>query len=318
MTFQLYSKRYGALHCTPDIPLVAAEHLVQGVPAQCYMGCEGLSYFIFQDIAVDGFEVRVCHFYSFVKDTLLMLSDPLTMLHMGLRRSHELYVPQVGKLTFLERGYNIAAIPRTLIEWPLQPQQAFSFVQLLFPPALLQELAEGQPALQGLFLHDGGHHPQLLCKHNAVAGLELMSWMDMLLHPQQTAYSNEALALQVLRAATHRLPEPRANSIRLQESDIEKVYAISALLVNGEQPPSLQTLAAQFDISLYRMNNGFKQVYGHSAAHHRREEQLRKALQLMHQQQYSVKQLAYTLGYWPQNFSRAFKKRFGYSPGQLA
>ncbi|PUZ22732.1 hypothetical protein DCC81_20080 [Chitinophaga parva] len=319
MTFQLYSKRYGELHCIPDVPLVAADHVLPGISTQCYTGSEGLSYFIFQEIPVAGFQVRICHFYSFVKDTLLLLSEPLTMLHMGLRRSHELYLPQLGKLTFLERGYNIVDIPRTLMEWPLRPQQAFSFVQVLLPPALLAGLAEDHPSLQALLQEDAAPRAHLRRQHNVVAGLEVMSWMDMLLHPQQTMYSNEAIVMQLVRAAAHQLPEgPCSGSLRLQDVDVEKVYAIAACLVNGDAPPSLQTLAEQFDMSLYRMNNGFKQVYGHSAAHHRKEEQLRRALQLMHQQQYSVKQLAYTLGYWPQNFSRAFKKRFGYSPGQLA
>jgi AraC-like DNA-binding protein len=43
---------------------------------------------------------------------------------------------------------------------------------------------------------------------------------------------------------------------------------------------------------------------------------MRQARQLLKEEQYSVKQVAYMLDYYPQNFVRAFKNQFGYTPGR--
>ena len=317
MTHQLYSKRFGELSCSDQYPPVVTNHLLPGAKAVCYTTNGNISYFLFQEFEENGIKIRFCNFYSFINDTLIVIAEPVTVLRIALSHSHTFYMPQLGKLLFWERGYNLLEVPHTLQEFSLNPHQGYAFVEIIFPEAQLRVLAQEHPLLQAFLDTQHDHQPAKLFAHNQIAPLEMLSCIDLFTTTGEVPAAVGELATQIMHAALKRVPVSAASGgSRLSEEDAEKIYSISAILTHGKDPLSLKALSEQFDISIYKINNGFKHIYGHSVLHHRKEEKMRLALQLMRNKQYSIKQLAYTLGYWPQNFSRAFKKRFGYSPGQ--
>lgn len=316
MTHQLYSKRFGELSCSNQYPSVVADLLLPGATNACYTTSGNISYFLFQEFEENGIKIRLCNFYSFIKDSLIFITGPMTVLRIALSRSHTFYIPQLGTLLFLERGYNLLDIPQTFMEYPINPQQSYAFVEIILSEPQLERLGKEFPRFHDLLAAKQDHQPSKLFAQNQIATLEMMSWMDMFTVKSEWDNPVGEVGENVLQAALKAVETNMSAGIRMNEEDTEKIYGISDLLGNSKETLSLKALSEKFDISIYKINNGFKQIYGHSVLQHRKEEKMRLALQLMHHKNYSIKQLAYTLGYWPQNFSRAFKKRFGYSPGQ--
>jgi AraC-like DNA-binding protein len=149
--------------------------------------------------------------------------------------------------------------------------------------------------------------------YHQLAHAAFLQWVDDL----PGAEDLPAIIHQLVRSGLEMLQySPVPKKIRMQPADLEKIYQVADYLRSAKEELLIEELAQQFKISVYKLNTGFKQVYGHLILQHRQEEKMRLARQLLKEQQYSVKQVAYMLNYYPQNFVRAFKQRFGYTPGR--
>ena len=82
--------------------------------------------------------------------------------------------------------------------------------------------------------------------------------------------------------------------------------------------PKLDELANQFGCSARTLNNEFKQVYGQSICAFINDHRLNEAHAAVQKSETPIKVLAERLGYNHTNhFLAAFRKKFGYPPGQL-
>jgi two-component system response regulator YesN len=142
-----------------------------------------------------------------------------------------------------------------------------------------------------------------------------MRWADAFLYQEDVTIPT--LVYQLICTCLQAIQQKATHyTIRSNQADIDKIYQVAELLQHSKEDCSMEELADKFNISVYKLNKLFKQIYGHSVLHHRQEEKMRLALRLIHDNRYNIKQIAYQLDYWPQNFIRAFKNRFGYTPGQ--
>lgn len=315
MTIRILSNRYGELNFTrqlaPDITgllLPGAEYRVAITPDH--------SFFLFQEFEEDGIKVRFSHFSSRVKDTLLLLAEPMTTLRLALSHSHQFYLPQSGLLRFEERNFNLLHIPHYSAEFFIGAGEFYSFADIILPQDCLQAYKDEFPVLTDFHKHAQRCQPAKLSLYNQVAGIGILRWMDVLLEGKDIRKAAKQLVCAALQAVQQR-PAGR-RFIRLKQEEMEKIYQAADLLKNGNSGFSLMRMAKEVDMSPYRLNRGFRQIYGHTVLEHQKEEKMRLAIRLIEDKQYPIKQVAHILDYWPQNFIRAFKGRFGHTPGRNA
>lgn len=106
------------------------------------------------------------------------------------------------------------------------------------------------------------------------------------------------------------------NSVKLHPDDVERVHLAEEVLIrNIENPPSLLSLARHVGINRNKLTRDFRQVFGTSVFEHLRILRLERARELLENNQRSVTEAAFEVGYSHQrNFSRAFKNHFGTNP----
>jgi AraC-like DNA-binding protein len=313
MTIKIFSNRYGELNFTgqvlPDVArllLPGAEYRVATTPDH--------SFFLFQEFEEDGIKVRFSHFSSRHKDTLLLLAEPMTTLRIALSHSHQFYLPQLGLLRFEERNFNLLHIPHHSAEFFTGEGESYSFADIILPQEYLLSYEDEFSTIAGFHKLVGRCLPAKLSLYNQVAGIEILRWLDVLLEGRNISRAVAQLIYPALQTIQRR--PARGRSIRLKQEEIEKIYQAADLLKNCTEVFSLLRLAKAVAISPYRLNRGFRQIYGHTVLEHRKEEKMRLAIRLIEDRQYPIKQVADILDYWPQNFIRAFKGRFGYTPGR--
>lgn len=112
---------------------------------------------------------------------------------------------------------------------------------------------------------------------------------------------------------------PVAKPVKLQAADKEKIYhARDLLIARCDNPPSLAELSKICGINVFKLKKGFKQLFENSVVAFVNEHRLNEAKRLIYEGEKNMSTIAYELGYaHPQHFQRAFKKKFGVTPGSL-
>jgi len=87
------------------------------------------------------------------------------------------------------------------------------------------------------------------------------------------------------------------------------------MITNVSEPPSLQDLADEVGLSLNKLKEGFKQVYGDTVYSYLLEYKMEMARKLLESGQYNVNEVGLKVGYsTASHFIAAFKKKFGTTP----
>ena len=81
------------------------------------------------------------------------------------------------------------------------------------------------------------------------------------------------------------------------------------------EPPSLQELAAEIDLSLKKLKEGFKQIYGDSVYSFLFDYKMEYSRKLLNSGEFNVNEVGLKVGYsTASHFIAAFKKKFGTTP----
>lgn len=102
-------------------------------------------------------------------------------------------------------------------------------------------------------------------------------------------------------------------------SDEENVLKIrkakEIVIANMAEPPSLQELSQEIGLSLKKLKEGFKQIYGDSVYSFLFDYKMESARKLLDTRDYNVNEVGLKIGYsTSSHFISAFKKKFGTTP----
>ncbi|MEM8566128.1 MAG: AraC family transcriptional regulator [Bacteroidota bacterium] len=99
----------------------------------------------------------------------------------------------------------------------------------------------------------------------------------------------------------------------------EKLYAVREILSqNLSGDFSLHSLAHQVGTNEFTLKKGFKELFGTSVFGYWNQMKMQEARTLLAEGTMTVKEISARIGYKnPQHFSTAFKRYFGFSPGEL-
>lgn len=103
----------------------------------------------------------------------------------------------------------------------------------------------------------------------------------------------------------------------LKPLDIEKIYfARDLLFKNLADPPGLFELAKTAGMNHFKLNRGFKEVFGETVFSHLRSLRLKEAKRLLIEGKMNVTEVSFCVGYsCLSHFAKIFKEEYGASPG---
>ena len=100
------------------------------------------------------------------------------------------------------------------------------------------------------------------------------------------------------------------------EENVKKIKkAKEIILANMAEPPTLSELASEIGLSLKRLKEGFKQIYGDSVYSFLFDHKMDYAKRLLETGQYNVNEIGLKVGYsTASHFIAAFKKKYNTTP----
>ncbi len=100
------------------------------------------------------------------------------------------------------------------------------------------------------------------------------------------------------------------------DNNIKKIKKAKEIIISRMiEPPTLVQLAKEVDISLKKLKQGFKQVYGTSVFSFLIDYKMQVSKRLLYSGEYNVNEVALKVGYsTATHFINAFKKKFGTTP----
>lgn len=127
------------------------------------------------------------------------------------------------------------------------------------------------------------------------------------------------LLIQQLAAFTDSEKENQSTPGKLSKSDIDLLHDIRGYLDNNFlEVESLHQLSRKFFINTFKLKHGFKQLFNRPVMKYVDEHKMNYARTQLQEGNATIYDIADELGYEHyNNFSAAFKKRFGYSPAAI-
>lgn len=102
----------------------------------------------------------------------------------------------------------------------------------------------------------------------------------------------------------------------VDEDNVKRIRRAKELIIaNMAEPPSLNELAKEVGLSLKRLKEGFKQIYGDSVYSFLFDYKMEYARRLLDSGQYNVNEIGLRIGYsTSSHFIAAFRKKYGTTP----
>ena len=102
------------------------------------------------------------------------------------------------------------------------------------------------------------------------------------------------------------------------EENVEKIKTAKRIVIeNMAEPPSLQQLADEVGLSVAKLKEGFKHLYGESVFNFLLDYKLEYARKQLLSRKFNVSEISLQIGYsTASHFISAFKKKYGTTPKQ--
>ena len=102
----------------------------------------------------------------------------------------------------------------------------------------------------------------------------------------------------------------------VDEENVRKIRQAKEIILNHmAEPPSLQALSDEIDLSLSKLKEGFKQLYGDTVYGYLLSHKMEEARRMLESGKYNVNEVGLKIGYsTSSHFIAAFKKKYGTTP----
>ena len=271
-----------------------------------------------------GEESPILHYtLNFTDDREILISseEPSIRIQIALQNSYYYDSKHQGKGALHERGIQLNFTPKTEVRVRLHKQQTYNHLSVYYTKDQLLPLRDSFPGL-AIFLDkvEKGEAARFN-EHYCIADTKILALVDAMLECEykdrvRTLYL-DSLAMELLLLTLVKMSEDRPGTAgQISATEAEQIYrAKETLLMDMGKTFTLPTLAEKTNLSIYKLNNGFKAIYGMGVMEFLLEARMKKAHQLLSVSEMTIGEISEESGYsHPHAFSLAFKKYFNYTP----
>ena len=320
MTMRILTTHSGEIVLSPILPATLPSSSVP--ESVCYGASGPFGRILVQHLDLGGISVWYSTLCMAQDEEITYVHDaPALRLQVVLRNSYNYTLAGLGKGVLHERGVCLNFVPSMQMTLRLRKQETYSHVTIYYPTEHLRGLQDSFGGM-GRFLHGvqagvaAQFHPGY-----GIADARMLSLINELLDSRLSARIRRvylgSLAAEVLLLGLIKLTESRPDvHPLLNGAEVDKIYSVREwLLQDLGRSFSLPEIAVHAGLSAYKLNNGFKALYGIGVMAYLLEARMEKAHAVLLETDTAIPIVARESGY-PHTpiFSLAFKKYFGYTP----
>jgi len=181
--------------------------------------------------------------------------------------------------------------------------------------ALFSEDADEIPFLSDSFIEKKYYAQEVLTPSMAVVLSQLMGFN---LHPSIKKLYLQGKVYELIALYFNKTGDTDLEQCPFlaDEDNVRKIkVAKDIILERMAEPPSLQELSDEIGLSLKKLKEGFKQIYGDSVYGYLLDHKMELARKLLESGKYNVNEIGLKLGYsTASHFIASFKKKYGTTP----
>jgi len=138
------------------------------------------------------------------------------------------------------------------------------------------------------------------------------------LRPSLESLFTKGKVFELLSLYFNKSEETDACPFLKDENNVKKILLAKTIIIERvANPPSLAELASEIGLSLKKLKDGFKQIYGDTVFNFLFEYKMDLARNLIESKKYNVSEISEMIGYTASShFIAAFKQKFGTTPKQ--
>lgn len=292
------------------------------IPESVSYGAVGpFGHVLLQQLEGEGISLLYHTFYFNEREEIIYSSEePAIRLQIILRNSYYYDSRHLGPGVLHERGISLNYVPYIATSFRLRPEELYSHLTIFYQKRHLLPLQNSVPGLNSFIAKTTIDQAAYFTHSYAIADTAILGVVDNILEcPYQGHLRGHYighLCIELLLLALVRMTTSNPAAGIIGENDIGYVYQARDLVskeMGGDI--SLSSLAERTGVSVYKLNHGFKSIYGIGIAEYLMETRMKKAHSVLTDTDMSVGIVAKECGYsHPHAFSLAFKKHFGYTP----
>ena len=254
-------------------------------------------------------------------DQIIYRSDePAIRLQLILRNSYSYDSIHLGKGILHERGISLSYVPFVDASLYIRPGETYSHLSVYYQRQHLLSLQSSFPTLTPFLAKISVGQPATFGTSYTIADAAILSVVDNILGCTYSGHLRELyihyLCTELLLLSLIRISSDTPSAGTIGEEDAYRIYNAKELLLRDMSSYiSLSSLAEETGLSIYKLNHGFKAIYGIGAAEYLHEARMKIAHQSLSETDMTISVIAKATGYsHPHAFALAFKKYFGYTP----
>lgn len=319
MNIRIEAAQVGEIELSPVLP--PSLQSLQ-IPDTAGYGAVGpFGHVLMQQMEGEGITAIYHSLYFTEKDQIIYRSDePALRLQIILRNSYSYESLHLGSGILHERGISLNYVPFVDTSLKIRPGATYSHLSVYYQMQHLLSLQGSFPTLIPFLAKVSVGQPAVFGGSYTIADAAIISAVDNILGCTYSGHVRELyihhLCTELLLLALIRITSDTPSAGAISEDDAYSIYKARELLLRDMSSYiSLSSLAEETGLSIYKLNHGFKAIYGIGASEFLHEARMKMAHQTLSETDMTISVIAKAIGYsHPHAFALAFKKYFGYTP----
>lgn len=320
MNIRIQTAHAGEIRLSPVLP--APLRQMQIADSICYGATGSFGHVLFQRLDGDSISL-LYHTLYFVNDEQVTFNshEPAIRLQIITRNSYFYDSKEFGAGALHERGLSLQTFPSVHSVVRLRKQESYSHLSIFYKKEHFLSLISSFPGLTDFLDKAEAGKVARFNEHYCIADAMILSLVDSMLDCDYKGHLRkiylENLAAEILLLSLLKITQTTPGAvIPIGEEESANIYQAKELILQDMGKSfSIPALTKQMGLSLYKLNNGFKAIFGMGVTEFLLEARMAKAHQVLLETNTPVSVVAENSGYSHHHaFELAFKKYFGYTP----
>jgi AraC-like DNA-binding protein len=226
----------------------------------------------------------------------------------------------------LKQGeYSITYMPHATGSSVVDSRKRYRAVNMFVVPVRLRNHSFGYPQAEKLLSDLTDLSDDTVFLHKGTITGNSMQIIQELINTKASGFSYKNLDIaklyEIIMQTVENLCSDRQSDFKniLQPEDIELLLNAGKILTdNLSSPPTLPALSKATGLNLFKLKNGFKEVFGTTVNKFVTEKRMEKAKLILESGKCSVSDAAWDLGYTNvSHFIELFRRHYGITPGKM-